>query len=136
MFDWYRVRPFSGRIGCVYEKIAFIGNIRSNHIENTFMIANRRCENTTPDTSSVQVYLFRSCQTMTYLFPIYQVFTMKYRHSGKILKTAGYQIKIFTYTAYTRVGMKTRYHRIFITLLCLCRTRQTLIRIFSLLYCI
>ena len=65
---------------------------------------------------SRQVKLRRTRQTVTYLLPMYQVFTMEYRHAREVLEGTVHQIEVIAETADTWVGMKTREYWIFISL--------------------
>jgi hypothetical protein len=49
---------------------------------------------------------------VTDLFPVYQVFAVKYGYPREILKGTGDQVIILSHPAYTRVRIKSRYHRI------------------------
>lgn len=56
--------------------------------------------------------LFPAMNAMAYLFPMYQILTMKNRYPRKIFEGAGNQIIVITHPTYTWIGVKPRYYRV------------------------
>ena len=76
------------------------------------MIADSRSIDTVITIHVFQIYLRRARQTCPYLLPMNQIFTVENRDSWEILESTVYQIKIITYPANTRIGMKAWKNRI------------------------
>ena len=53
-------------------------------------------------------------KAVIYKLPVYQIFTVIYRHARKELERGRYKIKIIAYTADAGVRMKARNDRIFV----------------------
>jgi hypothetical protein len=50
------------------------------------------------------------------LLPVHEILAMIDRNTWKVVETAGYQIVIFSYTAYARIRIEARNHRVDIAL--------------------
>ena len=63
-----------------------------------------------------EVKLRLAREAITYLFPVYQVFAVKYRYSWEILERAVDKVEILPVCTHTWVGMKAGKHRVAISL--------------------
>src|SRR6516165_10732360 len=107
-----RLRPFSGRIVCVYVEIATCRHIRCNHIEDASMVAHRGSKYALRACASLERRLAWARKTMPNLTPVNQVATVKDGHTRKIFARSGHQIIILTYATDTRIGVKAGNYRI------------------------
>ena len=112
--NWFG--PFAMGIGGMHQKVSLAGDIGSNHVEYSIVVADGRSKNTASRIGISQIELGRTGQTVSYLLPMHKVFTVKQRHSGKILKTAVDQVIIIPCLTNTRIRMETGDYRVIVPL--------------------
>ena len=112
----YWFRPFSIRIGGIYNEITLVRHIGGCHVESSFMVTNGRGIYSLRGVCIVQRQLRLARQTMPYLLPMRQIPAVEQWHTWKILETTGYQIIIIAYAANARIGMESRNYWILIPL--------------------
>jgi len=112
LFQPYGVRPLASGIVRIDEEIAAAGGVGGNHVERAVVVADGGGIDASPREGSAQVHLTLACQTVAYLFPVYEVAAVPQRNAGEVVESTVHQIVVAIDTTDARVGIEARNHRI------------------------
>ena len=107
-----RLRPLPSGIVCPHVEVTARGEHRCHHIEPPLVVADGWCIDAAVAVGALQIHLRGSCQTVSHLFPMDEIFRVEHRHAREILKRAVYKIEVISRPAHAWVGMKAWQHRI------------------------
>ena len=105
-----RFRPLSVNIIGIYIKILVIAVISRNHVKSAVIVSDCRGKDTAWTADTVKVYLWSSCETVTYLFPVYHVSAFKKWNTGENVHWTANHVVFSVCGTDTWIRIKTSYY--------------------------